>query len=76
MPNMKVPEFNIGDCVTYWPGDHGKNRVVIDVCITYSLIEQPEGKSLVQHSQVSATGTDILQSDLFKNKRPPTIIKL
>jgi hypothetical protein len=75
---LNIPEFHIGDCVTFWPEDHGKNMVVIDLavidaCVTYTLMEEPEGKPLAQHLQVTATGADILQSDLFKNKRRPTI---
>jgi hypothetical protein len=73
---LNIPEFHIGECVTFWPEDHGKNMVVIAVGVTYTLIEEPEGKPLAQHLQVSATGEDILQSELFKNKRPPRIIKL
>jgi hypothetical protein len=72
---VNEPEFNIGECVTYWPGDHGMNMVVIDVHgATYGLIEPPEGKPLAQHFQATATGADILESDLF-HERPPRIFK-
>ena len=71
---MNIPEFHIGDCVTYWPGDHGMNMVVIDLRgQVYRLIEAPEAKPLSEHLRVTCTGADILQSELFKNKREPTI---
>ena len=78
MPISRVitrnPEFNIGDYVTYWPDDQGFNMVVIGVSGgDYQLIEEPEGKPLDQHFQVSCTATDILQSALFKNRIEPTI---
>ena len=72
-----IPEFKIGDTVTYWPERKGTSTVVLDVFIAadriiYRLIEAAEGKPLEDHPTVLTEPVNILESRHYVRKRSPT----
>ncbi len=72
---MIIPEFKLGDTVTYCFGGYCMRGVVINVYIEadeprYLLMEEPEGKPIKNHNQIDTHPAYIMQSKYFKPRRP------